>query len=246
VEEPSAEEWARLDRALSTSTSGGYVPASPVASGPRTAPEPAIYIRCAYDARPPFADVATPPEVLAADEAMQAEIAADQAARAAFAELPGREAAERAEVGRRAVAGEKVPPLTDWSREQLIALAKWEAQAQRTKAAITAYQDAIREALPAWRARLLEQMDTARAEAREAWVASELHAKVARLRAAQAAVTQVDALVYPDKPLTTSPVPQEIKPLVGEGQRAADMLDAYLRSDHPAVTKSYLHRSLVS
>jgi hypothetical protein len=239
VEEPSAAELDRIAPNLGT---GGDQPPPLVASAPRTAPELATYISRAYDARPPFADVATPPEVLAADEAMQAAIAADQEARAAFAELPGREAAEQAEVGRLAVAGENVPPLTDWNRERLIALAKHAELAKRTKAAITAYQDAITAALPAWRARLLEAMDTAHTEAREAWVGSELHAKVARWRAAQAAVTQVDALVYPNKPLTMSPVPSDVKPLVGEGQRAADTLDAYLRTDHPAVTKSYLRR----
>jgi hypothetical protein len=65
------------------------------ADRPREAPEDSTYIGRILERIEPWHELSTPPTVVAARAALDAAIAADQAARAEFAQLPHREAAER-------------------------------------------------------------------------------------------------------------------------------------------------------
>ncbi len=238
----TAEENAAADDIVGDLAPVAPLPADWLQRGtqPRQGLESAVYLTRIRDSILPWHAYTTPPAVAELRAKLEELMAADQAARAEWAEIPQREAAERKAIGAAAVAGEPIPVRTDWETVKLVSQARHEELARRVKAAHAAYLQAVQQSLPEWRAALVGEVGKRRTEARKAYAG--VRQAVDAWQQAIAAGHAIDAALHPGDELPTSPLPPEVGELLGRGKAAAAALDAFLTSEHPVVSGEYLQR----
>ncbi len=142
-----------------------------------------------FTERPGWHSTMTPPEVAELWEAVLGAVAAVEESSAAVKRLGADEAAERrgydAEVARAVRAGDPVPEpgaVTDWTAERVKREAVDRVRQQQVADARRAYDEAVREALPSWKATVERELPKLRAAAEK--VVREARPAVSELAAA--------------------------------------------------------------
>lgn len=184
--------------------------------------------------RPAWHSVEPPAPITEAADALEAAASAVTTAGAELDQLASDRAAERAALRRALEQGAKAPRSTDWGHEEVAREVRLEIAEKRLRQARTAYDAAVRDALPAWRQAIGAEVDKARQAAAQALRAA--RPAFSRWRELVAAQEQLVAKLDPETHARLVRLEREAKALRAAGSPGLDNALALATSDHPVLS----------